>query len=84
LPEHTVGLQEELSALEGQFWKGDAGYFQSRLTDDALLVLPAPTGVMTKTMTVRSIAESSRRSEVTLREANLLELAEASRSCPEV
>jgi hypothetical protein len=71
-----MDLQDELSALEEQFWKGDADFFRRHLIDDALLVLPPPAGLMTKAMTVRSIGESSRWSEVTLREVNVLELSD--------
>jgi len=71
-----MDLHEELLKLEEGFWKKGRAYFREHLSKDALMVLPSPAGVMTRAMTLRSIDESSRWAELTMREAQVLSLSE--------
>ncbi len=67
-------LHEQLLAMEEKFWTEGSEFFREHLTDDALMVLPRPAGVLTRAMTLRSIDQSPRWAEASLREALTLEI----------
>ncbi len=69
-------LQDQLTAMERQFWLADAAYYVQHVADDALMVLPEPAGLQRKEQAVRSIAASQRWSEVELEDVTLLRLGE--------
>ena len=50
----------ELWRLEEQFWTGDAAFYERSLAPDALMVLPAPAGILGRTATVESIRSAPR------------------------
>ncbi len=71
-----MDLHEQLLRIEEQFWKQGADYFRQNLAEDALMVLPAPAGTMTRAMVVRSLDGTLRWAETSLREVQLLPLSE--------
>jgi hypothetical protein len=68
-------LQDTLFAMEEQFWKGDADFYVHALTEDALMVFPAPAGLLDKSQIVRSIATSQRWKEVSFQARHLVQPA---------
>jgi hypothetical protein len=62
-----MDLKDTLLALEEQFWKGDADFYVRTLTEDALMIFPAPAGLLDKSRVVHSIATSQRWKEVAFR-----------------
>jgi hypothetical protein len=65
-------VQRTLVDLEHEFWRGDAALYETRLTEDALMSLPEPVGVLTRNETVRSIADSPRWADVHLDDVRLI------------
>ena len=68
-------LEDTLLAIEEQLWKGDADFYVRELTEDALMVFPAPAGLLDKAQVVRSIATSQRWKEVSFHGCHLLQPA---------
>jgi hypothetical protein len=71
----TMELEDTLLAIEEQLWKGDADFYVRALTEDALMVFPAPAGLLDKAQVVRSIATSQRWQEVSFHGCHLLQPA---------
>lgn len=59
-------LDTALWALEQEYWTSDAPYYEQRLTDDCLMVLPEPAGLQQKAEVVASIARARRWQHVEL------------------
>lgn len=57
---------DELWDLEEGFWRGDAPFYEEHLAPDALMVFPAPTGILERDDTVASIREAPRWENVRL------------------
>jgi hypothetical protein len=55
---------EALWSLEEDFWRGDAGFFETTLARGALMVLPAPAGVLDRAATIDSIRSAARWQQV--------------------
>jgi hypothetical protein len=72
-----MSVQRTLVALEHEFWRGDAAFYDARLTEDALMSLPEPVGVLTRNETVRSIADSPRWADVQIDDVRLIILTSA-------
>src|SRR5690606_20509551 len=51
---------QDLWRLEEQFWTGDAAFYERALAPDALMVLPAPVGVLGRAATIESIRSAPR------------------------
>jgi hypothetical protein len=69
-----MDLRDRLVRLEEQFWKGDADFYRRNLTDDSLMVLPEPVGVLTKDGTVESIGQGARWSDVRFEDVRVMTL----------
>jgi hypothetical protein len=69
-------LRDRLIRLEEQFWKGDADFYRRNLTEDSLMVLPEPVGVLTKDGTVESIGAGARWSDVRFEDVRVMTLDE--------
>lgn len=65
----------ELMALEEQFWKGDASFYDEHLAPDALMVFAGPGGVMSRDQIVESIRDSARWRDVRLSDVSTLQPA---------
>ncbi|HET6632974.1 MAG TPA: DUF4440 domain-containing protein [Rhodanobacteraceae bacterium] len=55
-----MSQEQELWRLEEQFWLGDAAFYERALAPKALMVLPAPAGVLDRAATLESICSTSR------------------------
>ncbi|MEO8225266.1 MAG: hypothetical protein ABI661_10725 [Gammaproteobacteria bacterium] len=55
-----LGLEESLWKLEQQFWLEGAEFHAKHLTDDCVLLLPQPGGVMSKDAAIAMINEAPR------------------------
>lgn len=53
-------LQETLWDMEQKFWLEGADYYAQHLTDDCVLLLPPPAGVLSKDAAVALISETPR------------------------
>lgn len=59
-------------ALEEQCWLGDSGFYAKVLADDALMVLPAPAGMLDRTATIASIRSAPRWQRVAFEDQRTL------------
>jgi hypothetical protein len=55
---------KELWKLEESFWMEDANFYDATLATEALMVLPAPAGVLDRSATVASIRSADRWTKV--------------------
>jgi hypothetical protein len=69
-----MNLQDRLTALEREFWGGDAAFYDEHLSDDALMVFPEPVSIMNRDETVRSIADAPRWSDVRMEDVRMVPL----------
>lgn len=69
-----MSLQDELFALEEQFWTRGAAFFRGNLTPAAMMVFPDPVGVLLKDEVVDSVSGQPRWRNVALEEHRLVEL----------
>lgn len=67
---------EELLKIEEQFWKRDAAFYRKHLTDDALMVLPEPAGVLDREQTIQSVGHGARWTEVRMENAKTVRLSD--------
>ena len=70
-----MNLEKQLLNLEEKFWKGDGEFYRQNLTDDCLMVLPEPAGIITKEQAMEAIAASRRWADVAFKESVMLQLA---------
>jgi hypothetical protein len=70
-----MNLEKQLLNIEEKFWKGDSEFYRQNLTDDCLMVLPEPAGILTKEEVVDAIAASRRWAGVAFKESQILQLA---------
>lgn len=73
MAEETAGV-EELVELERRFWHGGADDYERHLDDEALLVFPAPVGVLDRSETIASISVAQRWAEVRLDDVRVVDL----------
>jgi len=64
--------EQELWELEKEFWRGDAEFYERTLADKALMVFPAPIGIMDRATAVGSIRSAARWRNVSFRDKHLL------------
>lgn len=57
---------QALWRLEEQFWQGGADFYELALAADALMVLPAPAGVLDRAGTIESIRAADRWRNVSI------------------
>ena len=72
--------EDALWELERQFWlrAGDVDFYGRSLTDDAVMVFPAPFGVIDRTAILDAIASSTGWASVSIDERRLVTLNESS------
>ncbi|MDP9877321.1 hypothetical protein J2W25_001628 [Variovorax boronicumulans] len=51
---------DNLWRIEEQFWSADADFYEQHLCAQALMVFPAPVGVLDRAATLKAIASGSR------------------------
>jgi hypothetical protein len=69
-----MSLQNDLLALEKQFWSGDAAFYRQNLDDECLTVFTEMAGVQTKEEVAGMVAKDSRRwQDLTIDEKGLVE-----------
>ncbi len=71
-----MDIEKLLLDLEGQFWLGDAEFYQRHLTDDSLMVFAEPVGVMIKANDIQTSAVGPRWAEVRFEEVRVLKLSD--------
>jgi len=71
-----IHLKDHLCRMEKDFWTQGAKFFERNLAYAAIIVLPEPTGVLTRDEILTSLGRQPRWSEVTLEEPRLLELSD--------
>lgn len=56
-----TGVEQELLELERAFWEraGDQAFYRERLTQDAVMVFPAPFGIMDREATLEAVATAT-------------------------
>ncbi|MDH5823977.1 nuclear transport factor 2 family protein [Luteimonas sp. RD2P54] len=64
--------EEEFWSMERGFWTGDAAFYDAHLADDAVMVFPAPAGIMDRARTLETIRSAPRWRQVEMRERRLL------------
>ena len=67
-----MNRDQELWALEEKFWLGDAEFYERTLADQALMVFPAPIGIMDLAAAVDSIRSAPRWQNVSFSGRHLL------------
>ena len=75
-----MDIEKLLLDLEGQFWLGDAEFYQRHLTDDSLMVFAEPIGAMIKADTIQTSAVGPRWAQVRFEEVRVLKLSEVAAS----
>ena len=65
---------DDLLALEREFWTGDADFYRRNLSDHAVMVFPEPAGVMTRDQVLETIGSAPRWAEVQLEEPRVVTL----------
>jgi hypothetical protein len=67
---------EELLEFEKELWAraNDPAFYAERLTDDALLVFPAPTGVIDRDATLAAVSQSAGWREFTVEDFRVVPL----------
>lgn len=69
---HVSRTRERMAAeslvrtFEEQFWRSDADFYEKHLTDTALMVFPAPVGVLDRQAVVASITAAARWDDVAM------------------
>lgn len=71
-------LQDQLFALEEQFWTQGGPFYRRHLASAAVMVFPEPTGVLVADEIVSSVDAAPRWTKVDLEEHRVLELDERS------
>ena len=65
-------LLEQLVELEHRFWDGGADVYERYLDDEALMVFPAPVGVLVRDETIASISAAQRWTDASFDDVRLL------------
>jgi Domain of unknown function (DUF4440) len=65
---------DDLLALEREFWTGDADFYRRHLSDHAVMVFPEPAGVLTREQVLEAIASGPRWAEVQMEEPRVVSL----------
>lgn len=68
-------MESELWKVEEEFWRGDAAYYEKGLAPNAMMVFPAPAGVMDKVSSIEAIRSAPRWQSVEFRDARCLSAA---------
>ena len=78
--EDRAALEEALWELERQFWlrAGDVDFYGEKLTEDAVMVFPAPYGIVDRAAVLDAIAAATDWTTVTLDDRKHLRLSETS------
>jgi hypothetical protein len=63
-------MEEELLRLEGKFWRGDADFHSRDLTENSLMVFPAPAGILTREQVIETVSAAPRWSEVLIEDVS--------------
>ena len=73
-------MNAELFEFEQQLWAraGDPDFYRERLTDDAVLVFPAPFGLLDREATIDAVASSTGWSEFELDDFRIVQLTDKS------
>ena len=73
-------MREELLDFERQLWAraNDAGFYRERLTADAVLVFPAPAGLLERDQTIEAVSSSRGWREFELDDFRVVTLTERS------
>lgn len=69
-------LEDQLFELEEQFWTRGPDYYRGNASNEAIMVLPDPAGVMVKDEAMDSLAGQARWKDVVLEEHRVLQLDE--------
>lgn len=67
-------MEVELWKLEEGFWRGDHGYYERNLDEQATMLFPEPVGLLNREEIVQSISESPRWSELGMDGQHLVRL----------
>jgi hypothetical protein len=66
--------EETLLKLERRLWNADEEFYRKTLTDDALMVFPAPTGILDRSAILESVGGDDRWSRIDFNDERLLEI----------
>lgn len=66
---------ETLKELERRFWLGDAGFYETHLAEDCVMVFPEPAGIMGRQAIIQSLDGAPRWQEVEFGEAAVRRLS---------
>lgn len=71
-----MGNRSTLLDLERRFWHGDAAFYEATLTEDALMVFPAPTGILDRAAVIESLGDADRWRTVAFSDERVIDLGE--------
>jgi hypothetical protein len=72
-------VESELLKIEEEFWRGDAAYYEKGLAPSAIMVFPAPAGIVDRVSTIEAIRSAPRWRSVEFRDTRCLSAAEQTR-----
>lgn len=61
---------------ERQFWHGDAAFYDATLTEDAVMVFPAPTGVLERAAVIESLGDADRWRSVAFSDERVVDVGD--------
>ncbi|MFC6723881.1 DUF4440 domain-containing protein [Halobium palmae] len=71
-----MGIKQSLLKLERQLWNADEEFYQETLAEDAVMVFPAPTGILTRTDILGSLSGGDRWRSIDFSEVRVIEIGD--------
>jgi hypothetical protein len=74
----VTGVEQELIELERALWEraGDVAFYRARLTHDAVMVFPAPYGIIDREAVLEAVASATGWQDVELSDAVVVSLGD--------
>jgi len=69
-----MGVKESLLELERRLWNGDEAFYRERLYDEAVMVFPAPTGILERTEVLASVGAGDSWKRIEFSDERVVEL----------
>lgn len=72
----SMVTKESLLELERQFWTGDVDFYREKLSKDAIMVFPEPTGILERSEVLESLGGGNRWRSIDFENVRVLEVQE--------
>ena len=69
-----MGIKESLLELERQLWNADEEFYRERLSEDAVMVFPEPTGILERSGVLESVDGTDRWGRIEFDDERLIEV----------